>query len=60
MIGGDIMNKDNKPKEPCAGCPYKLGLIQTFVSPCPGCAANGYKMIKTLLMLSTKFDRNKQ
>jgi len=28
---------------PCDKCPYKLGLIKTFVSPCPGCKDNGYQ-----------------
>lgn len=29
-------------KVPCPVCPYKLGIIRTFVSPCPQCRLNGY------------------
>ena len=28
---------------PCDKCPYKLGLVQTVVNPCPQCKANGYQ-----------------
>lgn len=30
-------------KPPCAKCPYKLGVIQTFANPCPECRMNGYQ-----------------
>ena len=30
--------------KPCAKCPYKLGLVQTLVNPCPQCRLNGYNM----------------
>lgn len=30
-------------KPPCAKCPYKLGLVQTVVNPCPQCKENGYQ-----------------
>ena len=30
-------------KPPCKKCPYKLGLIQTMVNPCPQCKLNGYQ-----------------
>lgn len=30
-------------KPPCPECPYTLGLVYTFVNPCPACRANGYK-----------------
>jgi len=29
--------------KPCEKCPYKLGIIQTFVNPCPSCEINNYK-----------------
>lgn len=28
---------------PCAKCPYKLGLVQTLINPCPKCKENGYQ-----------------
>jgi len=28
---------------PCKKCPYKLGMIQTPVNPCPQCKVNDYK-----------------
>ena len=28
---------------PCAKCPYKLGLVQTLINPCPQCKENGYQ-----------------
>lgn len=31
-------------KPPCAKCPYKLGLVQTLIDPCPQCKENGYQM----------------
>ena len=32
--------------KPCMECPYKLGLVQTFVNPCLQCKAEGYKMFE--------------
>lgn len=32
-----------KLKAPCNKCPYKLGLIQTMVNPCPQCKLNDYR-----------------
>ena len=29
--------------KPCEKCPYKLGIIQTIVNPCPSCEINNYK-----------------
>ena len=31
---------------PCDKCPYKLGLVQTLINPCPQCKANGYQTFK--------------
>ena len=28
---------------PCDKCPYKLGLVQTLINPCPQCKENGYQ-----------------
>lgn len=33
-------------KSPCDKCPYKLGLVQTFINPCPKCKENGYQMFE--------------
>ena len=30
-------------KPPCNTCPYKLGLIQAVINPCPQCKENGYQ-----------------
>lgn len=30
-------------KPPCDKCPYKLGLVQTLINPCPQCRENGYQ-----------------
>ena len=34
---------------PCKKCPYKLGLVQTFVNPCPDCRDNGYSTYEKLV-----------
>lgn len=31
---------------PCFKCPYKLGLVQTLINPCPQCKENGYAMFE--------------
>ena len=36
------MKLNDVEKKPCAKCPYKLGLVETLVSPCPQCMQNGY------------------
>ncbi len=28
---------------PCDKCPYKLGMVQTLINPCPQCRENGYQ-----------------
>ncbi len=33
-------------KPPCAKCPYKLGLVQTLMNPCPQCRENSYQMFE--------------
>lgn len=33
----------SQKKTPCGKCPYKLGIIETPVNPCPECRLNGYK-----------------
>lgn len=33
-------------KPPCSKCPYKLGLVHTFISPCPQCRENGFGMFE--------------
>lgn len=40
----DLKKIIQQVKPPCAKCPYKLGLVQTFVNPCPQCRENGYQI----------------
>lgn len=45
----------NKIKPPCSKCPYKLGLIETFVNPCPECKKNDFRVFQHFQnMLSVK------
>ena len=37
---------------PCDFCPYNLGLLHTFVNPCPRCMANGYAFFERLIRQS--------
>lgn len=30
-----------KAEPPCSQCPYKLGLVETVVNPCPQCMLDG-------------------
>ena len=41
QLNSTKMLHDLKP--PCAKCPYKLGLVQTLINPCPQCKENGYQ-----------------
>ena len=43
-----IMWDEIKKAKSCEECPYKLGIIKTFVSPCPQCP-NGNKGLKKRL-----------
>lgn len=36
------------PQNPCLTCPYKLGIIKTFVSPCPQCKLNNYSFYRKI------------
>lgn len=38
-------------KKPCAKCPYKLGMFETLLSPCPLCKLNGYDAYERFLKL---------
>ena len=38
-------------RKPCAKCPYKLGIVETPVNPCPQCRQNGYETYKRFLKL---------
>ncbi len=42
------MKLNDVEKEPCAKCPYKLGLVETLVNPCPQCRQNGYSTYEWL------------
>lgn len=33
-------------KCPCSKCPYKLGILHTFINPCVQCMENGYQMFE--------------
>lgn len=37
---------------PCATCPYHLGIIKTFVCPCPQCIAGRFQILKDFLRQS--------
>ncbi len=41
----------NRIKPPCVKCPYKLGMIQTTINPCPQCRQNGYDSYERFLKL---------
>lgn len=41
-------------KPPCHRCPYKLGLVQMVVNPCPQCKANGYRSYDQFKMDSSE------
>ena len=34
---------------PCPKCPYKQGMIQTVVNPCPQCKLNNYSSYKQFI-----------
>lgn len=36
--------KNKNKVSPCDICPYHLGIIQTFTSPCPQCWVGGFKL----------------
>lgn len=38
-----------KFKPPCFKCPYKLGLVKTFVNPCPQCKENDHQAYEHFL-----------
>ena len=40
LKANDLIHHMNQP---CAKCPYKLGLVQTLINPCPQCKENGYQ-----------------
>ena len=42
------MKLNDVENKPCAKCPYKLGLVETLVSPCPQCMQNGYSAYEWL------------
>ncbi len=47
------MKPDNNQRrglfdKPCAKCPYKLGMIKTFINPCPQCKENGYSFYERI------------
>lgn len=45
---------------PCDECPYKLGLVQTLINPCPLCKENNYQMFERFRQDRTVNDRKEQ
>lgn len=44
------MKSQSHPENaPCDFCPYHLGILHTFVNPCPRCMANGYAFFERLI-----------
>ena len=41
-------NLSYRIKPPCPRCPYTLGLVHTFVNPCPTCRENGPQTFERL------------
>ena len=39
----EIKKKLSMKKSPCKKCPYKLGVVQTIINPCPQCKIENYK-----------------
>lgn len=44
-----FMRKENMKlndvrKKTCAKCPYKLGIVETLINPCPECKQNGHDL----------------
>lgn len=44
----DTIKKLQEKLSPCKKCPYKLGLVQTLVNPCPQCKRTGYKAFEKI------------
>ena len=34
---------------PCCRCPYRLGIVRTFINPCPKCKMDEYSLFEFLL-----------
>ena len=45
------MKLNDTKKKPCAKCPYKLGIVETLINPCPQCKQNGYDSYERFLKL---------
>ena len=45
-------------KPPCDKCPYKLGLVQTLINPCPQCKESGYQMFEQFTNNVSRMDKN--
>ena len=43
-----LKNLINRIKAPCAKCPYKQGLVETPINPCPQCRQNDYSSYELL------------
>lgn len=42
----EVKKWSGQSKPPCPKCPYTLGLIHTFMNPCPLCKANDYRIFE--------------
>ena len=45
-------------KPPCDKCPYKLGLVQTLINPCPQCKESGYQMFEQFTKNASRMNKN--
>lgn len=43
------MNSSKTTKKPCKKCPYKLGRVMFFSSPCPDCEQKGYELGRKMI-----------
>ena len=39
----EMINLIRRVIQPCKKCPYKLGLLETTMNPCPQCKLNNYQ-----------------
>ena len=46
----------SESKKPCDRCLYKMGVIHTFISPCPICKLNNYRNILTIEKVLGKYN----
>ena len=42
----------------CSKCPYKLGIVKTFVNPCPQCKQDNYSTYKRFIQDTEAVEEN--